>query len=70
MSSSLKNEFAPLVANNNGVAVTYGTDDNAPTTATTFHRHTIGMWRSMALAVYSLTGPAIFDLPATFQRSG
>jgi amino acid permease len=28
------------------------------------------MWGSMAIAVNSLTGPAMLDLPATFQRSG
>ena len=28
------------------------------------------MGRSMAIAVNSLTGPAMLDLPATFQRSG
>ena len=66
----MKNESAPLVNNShiNDGAVTYGTDDAAPTTTT--HRGTIGIWGSIAIAVNSLTGPAMLDLPATFQRSG
>lgn len=71
-------ESTPLVVtpstNDATNTVSYGTDDatNATTTTTTVSSHasSIGMWGSMAIAVNSLTGPAMLDLPATFQRSG
>jgi hypothetical protein len=34
------------------------------------HTGRIGMLGSMSIAVNSLTGPAMLDLPAAFQRSG
>lgn len=37
---------------------------------TSNHRATIGMLGSVSIAVNALTGPAMLDLPATFQRSG
>jgi amino acid permease len=64
----------------------YGTDDDRnhlihendrpSTTSTTSlpqflgHKATIGIMGSISIAVNSITGPAMVDLPATFQRSG
>mmetsp|Transcript_3299 Transcript_3299/g.5388 ORF Transcript_3299/g.5388 Transcript_3299/m.5388 type:complete len:503 (-) Transcript_3299:160-1668(-) len=72
---SITSEAVPLVATNGGAAIVkYGTDDDistpATTTTITSHVASISMWGSMAIAVNSLTGPAMLDLPATFQRSG
>lgn len=83
-SSSNGSETIPLTCNGGASTLNYGTDDvivtnattdttKSPPTATTSivsHAGSIGMWGSMAIAVNSLTGPAMLDLPATFQRSG
>lgn len=64
-----------------GSLLVYGTDDNngiaaatnpssSPRAAVPSHHHTIGMVGSISIAVNILTGPAMLDLPATFQRSG
>ena len=62
-------ETSALITSGKAYAIKYGTDDDSPSKISQ-HVATIGMLGSIAITVNSLTGPAMLDLPATFQRSG
>lgn len=69
-STAIAGELTPLNATADGTDLEHGKEGGHAHKAGGVHVGKIGMLGSIAIAVNSLVGPGILDLPATFRRSG